>query len=160
MRGPCFEGYFLSFDLVFYKISKVSLMWHKVWSLLIFSGHFIQLTLESTTTRMLHLTPKALAHALCATWNRLWPHSFWGKTLFHFILLFVATETKPRPSPTWQLPGCTRAAALSLPGLICYWSYFPVLKLGLPSMDGPFSSAWGPTSTSLLLEHSWLTLLC
>ena len=43
-----FKWYFLVLDLVFYKISKVSLMSHKVWSLLIFSGHFLQLTLQST----------------------------------------------------------------------------------------------------------------
>ena len=46
-------------------------------------------------TRMLHLSPKALAHALCATWNRLWPHSFWGKTLFHpWILSSDSTFSK------------------------------------------------------------------
>lgn len=58
---------------------------------------------------MLHLTPKALAHALRATWNRLWPHSFWGK---HFFILEYLVQTLSSPR------NCLCALYLGSPGVL------------------------------------------
>lgn len=75
-----------------------------MWSLLIFSGHVLQLTSYSTKLLLFLQSPhapsqfQACVHTLHTAQNRLWPHSFPGTILVRsFILSLDITSSKKLP---------------------------------------------------------------